>query len=501
MYKEYFGFSEEPFEINPDSQFLYMAATHADAMFYMMAGIRDRKGITVVTGDVGTGKTTLAYALLKDLGDKIKTAFIYHAAVGFEDLLRNILQELGEEIVGDNLTSLIIQFQLYMRERMARDETVAIVIDEAQNLKVDVIEKLFRLFIREAPSARLIQILLLGQLELETKLDAIELQAFKGHITTRYRIDTLNEQECQKYIEHRLRVAGSNGLSIFEPEAIRMIWKFSQGIPRVINTLCDRALVNGFKACRKVIDGEIARETIRDETIYDRGYLRPKAVAFYRSPAFLCAVSVVVLAAALGITTGMVLKRYQSAVPPTPIAVVEKATPAQVEMRKKEQKATPAQVEMQKKEQLPAVEPGTVVTVKKDWTLSLMAQQYYGLVNPTVLDILLEHNPQIKDVNQIFADEQMKIPALKEEIFLDRDADGRYHIYLGTFEDQRSIQALRKHPLLQGKTFKTTPRKVSNDVLWYRTKVGGFSSREEALQTLRSLKQQGVLPAFAASAA
>jgi LysM repeat protein len=367
---------------------------------------------------------------------------------------------------------------------MARDETVAIVIDEGQSLKVDVIEKLFRLFIRESPAGKLVQILLIGQPELETKLDAIELQAFKRHVTTRYRIDTLNEKECQEYIEHRLKVAGSNDVRIFEPEAVRMIWKFSEGIPRVINTLCDRALMNGYKASRKVIDGKIAKETI-----HDMSYLGPKAGAFYRKSAFLYAVSGVVLAGALGIVTLTVLKRDQRAAPPTPTAVVEKAIPAKAKVQK-----------LQKKEQPSAVEPGTVVTVKKGWTLSLMAQQYYGLVNPTILDILLEHNPQIRDVNQIFADEQMKIPTLTEEMFLGKEPDGRYYIYLGTFGDQQSMQSLRKHPLLQGKAIKTTRRIASNDVLWYRLTAMGFSSREEALLVLRSLKKQGVLPAFAASA-
>ncbi len=481
MYREYFGFAEEPFSINPDPRFLYMTRTHAGAMFSMMSGIRDRKGITVVTGDVGTGKTTLIHALLKDLSDKIKTAFVFHTTVDFEDLLRNILQELGEEIGRVDLTALTIQFQLYMRRRMARNETVAIVIDEAQNLRVDVIENLFRLFIREAPSARLIQILLIGQLDLETRLDAIELQTFKGNVTTRYRIDPLNEKECREYIEHRLKVAGRSGAGLFEPEAVRMIWKFSQGIPRVINLLCDRALMNGYTASRKIIDKKIAQETLQDMS-----YLGPKAGAFYRRPAFVYALSGIVLAGALGIATLTFLKKDEGAAPPAPTALAEKAVPVKQKM--------------QTKEQTPAVGPGAVVTVKKGWTLSYLAQQYYGLSNPTILDILLEHNPQIKDVNQIFADEQMKVPALTEEMFIGPDADGRYHIYLGTFGDQRSLQALKKNPLLRGKMFSTTRRIAASDVLWYRLNVSGFPSREEASQAFRSLKKQGVLPAFAASA-
>jgi general secretion pathway protein A len=482
MYEEFYGFTEKPFQMNPDPRFLYMTPTHQGAMSSMIAGIRERKGITVVTGEVGTGKTTLVYALLSGLSGRIRTAFVFHSSVGFQDLLRNILMELGEKIRENNLTSLIMQFNRYMRVRMARDETVAIVIDEGQNLKVDVIENLFRLFIRESPSAKLIQILLIGQPELEPKLDTIELQAFKDRVTTRYRIDTLNEKECREYIEHRLKVAGSEGACIFEPEAVQLIWKFSQGIPRVINTLCDRALLNGYTASRKVINGKLASETLQEMS-----YLRPKTKPLFSRPAFLRAVLAVMLACALGLAAHKALKRdWGGAPPPAPEAVVEKDVSVRAKIDKQDQ---PQTVELEK-----------TVTVKKGWTLSLLAKQQYGFVNPTVLDILLERNPQIIDVNQLPADKPMKIPSLTEERFLGRDPDGRYHIYLGTFDDQQSIQALKKHPLLQGKTFKTKLRKVSSDGLCYRVTAVGFQSKAEALKVLHDLKQQGVLPAFAASA-
>ena len=146
-----------------------------------------------------------------------------------------------------------------------------------------------------------------------------------------------------------------------------------------------------------------------------------------------------------------------------------------------------------------AVEPGKNYTVNKSWALSLLAQQHYGLVNPTVLDILLEHNPQITDVSRVLANEPIEVPPLTDEQFLGLDPDGKHHIYLGTFDDQQSIRALTKHPLLQGKTLRTDLRQVSSDILWYRLTAGGFQSREDAMQVLTSLKQQGVLPALAAS--
>jgi hypothetical protein len=196
------------------------------------------------------------------------------------------------------------------------------------------------------------------------------------------------------------------------------------------------------------------------------GYLRPKTDTFFRRPTFRYGASGVLLGIILGLGAIMVLNRYQD-VPP--VTAVEKA-----------------------------VEPETT-TVKKERALAALAQQRYGFVNPTVLDILLEHNPHITDLNRLPTDEPINAPPLTDELFLGMDPDGRYHIYLGTFDDQRSIETLWNHPLLQARTLKMGLRRVSSNILWYRLTASGFQSREDAMQVLRTLKQQGILPAFAAS--
>lgn len=265
MYKEFFGFSEEPFSLSPDPAFLFMAMSHWEALSSMMSGIKERKGLATITGDVGTGKTTLIYALLKDLSDKIKTAFIFNPRLTFKQLMKAILWNLKVPVEGSSAYTLLHKFDSYLQERLAGDETVVIIIDEAQNLSGRVLEDLDRLFQRETPALKMLQVLLVGQLELEANLDSEELRLFKQRITVHRRISPLNREESMAYIDHRLKVVGSSSSKVFTPEAVGLICEFAKGIPRVINRICDQALLGGYSASTLKIDERIVKGVMAEE--------------------------------------------------------------------------------------------------------------------------------------------------------------------------------------------------------------------------------------------
>jgi general secretion pathway protein A len=272
MYREFYGFSEEPFSVRPDPKFLYLSLSHFETLSSMVTGIQQRKGILVVTGEAGIGKTILIYALLKDLTEKIRTAFVLQTRVDFKNLLKNILRDLEvpfkEEV--DNTPSLIVEFRKYLEERLTKDETVTIVIDEAQSLDEEVLESLFRLTNSDSPASKLLQILLVGHKELEGKLNAENLRPLRSKVGVRCRIRPLTRAEGREYIKHRLKLVGRDICEVFAPVAIDQIWQFAEGIPRIMNLVCDRAFIIGCNASRPKIDSKIISEAIKDI-----GYLRP----------------------------------------------------------------------------------------------------------------------------------------------------------------------------------------------------------------------------------
>jgi len=502
MYNEFYGFSEDPFSLSPDPRVLFLAVSHYETLSSMISGIKERKGINIISGEVGTGKTTLIYALLKDLSAKIKTAFVFYTKTSFQDILKNILAELELPVFKDNLTALLVLFNKYLQERMIKDETVAIIFDEAQNLEIEVMEDIFRLCSRESPTGKLVQILLVGQPELEAKLASVRLQAFEDKIAIRNRLKPLTQKECEKYIDHRLKFVGSSSSKVLTPEAIERIVKFSDGIPRVINMVCDHAFLTGYATSNRKIDGRIVKEVLKD-----LGYLKPHRTvilpgvlpvlgwfksywaAHLRRVRLVKAILVIVILVVSGLGTLHFINKDSSL--KLPSKRNERTTTLEAKLLEKEKSTGKERAVLKPTER--------VVSAKKDWTLSFLAHQYYNDVNPTLLDIILEFNPIITDLNRIFVNQQIQIPSITEDLLLIQAPDQNYKIYLGTFIDEQSFHSLKSRPVLKGRNFEILPRKVTPKITWLRVIAGEFKTRDEGLKTIRTLRQQGLLPAFAGS--
>jgi general secretion pathway protein A len=231
----------------------------------MVYGICERKGFISIIGEVGTGKTTLIRQLLDTLRNKkVQTVFLYQTVITFDQLLREILLELDIPIRDESKTSMIRQLNEYLIQRLARNENVALIIDEAQNLDRQVLEELRLLSNLETNSCKLIQILLVGQPELEAKLSSPELRQLKQRISIGRKIRPLNAEESRPYIEHRLGLVGSSISKVFKREALSLICDYARGIPRNINMLCDNAFLIGYGLAQKKIDASIVQEAIKD---------------------------------------------------------------------------------------------------------------------------------------------------------------------------------------------------------------------------------------------
>ena len=246
MYLEFYGLREKPFVLTPDPQFLFLSESHRTAIDYLLYGIDQKEGFIVITGNIGTGKTTICRAFLEKLNKNVKTAVIFNSFLTEEELLESILLDFGFPSKGrtrkeriDVLNKLLIQF-------LQNGESAVLIIDEAQNLSIPVLEQIRMLSNLETEKEKMLQIILFGQLELDEKLRSSELRQLNQRISIRHHILPLTRTETESYIYQRLMVAGSQGGITFSKSALDEIYKFSGGTPRLINLLCDRALLGGF---------------------------------------------------------------------------------------------------------------------------------------------------------------------------------------------------------------------------------------------------------------
>jgi len=532
MYEHFFGLSHRPFEVTPDSKFLFLSSNHLEVMNTMLSGIRDRKGLIVVTGEVGTGKTILVHSVLERLEERVKSAFIFHTTLTFEELLKAILVELEQPTPRRDERNLWEQLVQYSKQVSAQEETLVIIIDEAHKLDESVMEKLLQRVIE--PRSRHIQIILVGQPELEEKLGSSAVSRFrrsgidrrKSHIPTysperrsgqdrrgnlherievKLEIEPLTDDESKRYIEHRLRLSGGKTSELFTEEAVNLLSRQAQGIPRVLNILCDNALLTAYGLSKPKVDVDVVHEAIRAL----EGMRRKKTV---RMQPFVW--KVLLAGFLLLCVAGFLVWLNRDSGPPTlgrsKSGIIQRSAPqasrpatsSKIE-QKSEGESKPSGHETGGVEGVTSsmgkrgeAEFEEIVTVKAGETVFELCRRYYGLTNATLMDIVLDFNPGLENANVIRVNQKIKLPRMTEELFILEHPDQTYQIHAGTYADPSTSRRYSSVSALKEKKIEVIPRKVSPGDTWYRVVIGRFDNRDEALKMIRLLKGRGLLPSL-----
>jgi general secretion pathway protein A len=254
VYLKYYGLSEPPFSITPNPRFLFFSARHREALNHLLYGIRERKGFVQLTGEVGCGKTTLCRALLEQLGPGVSTALILNPVLTADQLIKGVAMEFGLHCNGKDRLETVESINHFLLDHVKQGRDAVLLIDEAQDLTNDLLEQVRLLSNLETDERKLLQIVLLGQPELRDRLNHHGLRQLRQRITVRYHLGPLRHNEVSQYVHHRLHVSGASGPPYFTRPALWRIYRYSRGIPRLVNAVTDKCLLAGFVLQRDRID-------------------------------------------------------------------------------------------------------------------------------------------------------------------------------------------------------------------------------------------------------
>jgi general secretion pathway protein A len=416
MYQKFYNLTKEPFHITPDPRFLYLSESHKQALAAMIYGIEKRKGFVAITGGVGTGKTTIVRAYLeKATAADLKVIYVFQANISFKDLVRTIYRELALELATGNLVEMVNGLHLALIELYRQGKTVVIIIDEAQNMPIETLENLRMLSNLETPTEKLIQVVLVGQTELDVLLEKHELRQLKQRIAIRAQISPLSTQDSLAYIKHRLSVAGLSDGSIFDKKALDIILREANGIPRKLNILCDNALITGFGYQKNPVTASIAREVVSD-------FVPPREHS--RGGKWRLAV-LVALALFLALVIALFLSPYGGSLTErlgvASLSHTGKPEPVRVQVNH-----APGEKPQEPQETPSAASAAAVKTnykvrvVKEGETLSNLIREVYGMnpkaaLNASLIELVKQHNPTITDSDLIIVGSVIQFPDLPSD--------------------------------------------------------------------------------------
>ena len=264
MYLEFYGLNEYPFQLTPDSDFLYLSESHARARAYMDYSIWNRDGFVAITGDVGTGKTTLIQSLLSELDENVLVAKIFQTQLNEVEFLQAVLNEFNIKAFNAGKVELLDLLNSFFIDQFMQSKQLVLIIDEAQNLSYRVLEELRMLSGLETQKEKMLHVILVGQPELREKLESPELSQLLQRIRLRFHVEPLSKKDVESYVLHRMQVAGAGNQDLFERDTFGLIHQYTGGVPRLINTLCDTALTFAFTDEKKTVSAKTIRQAVKE---------------------------------------------------------------------------------------------------------------------------------------------------------------------------------------------------------------------------------------------
>ena len=500
MYNSYFGFSVSPFSVTPDPNFFYTNPVYQEAYANLRYGIESKKGFIVITGEVGTGKTTLLRKLMHNLEGTIHTVFVFNTYLDFTELLRVILYDLGLAPEEPNKVTMLQELNDYLITQLKQGHIVTVLVDEAQNLSDEALEGLRLLSNLETDQEKLIQIVLMGQPELQARLDRPSLRQLKQRVALQCRLVPLKDEEVGPYIDFRLRAAGYKGKDLFHPDALRLIAFYSNGIPRLVNIICDNALLCAYARSQKTVSADMIKEAARDLRLGSEAQVtqteaaapvqvseaRPEGAETVDVPpqhkvkrrtvrfgveTCLTLLAFFVLASVIdpknfltvagrsfevakhNLNQWVLLITHQE-------AVAEKAK-AEVKFERKEQR----------------------VTIPHGSSIYKIAIDTYGANTALGMDLIKEFNPEIKNLNRISGGKNLLLPSLSPDTLLRRQPDGSYSFIVASFRSLTGADEYAGRLSNKGYKVTITPRRVADDLMLHRVEIDGLKTLEEANQT------------------
>ena len=539
MYAQFYGLRESPFALTPDPRYLFMSEPHKEALASAVYGVQERKGFVLILGEVGTGKTTLIRHLLGRFGPNIRSVFVFNPAVSFMELLQLMLRDLELPCPSMRRVEMIDTLNDYLLKEAAAGQYVVVIIDEAQHLSPTVLEEVRMLSNLETARGKLIQILLVGQPELGEKLGRPELRQLRQRISLVAELKPLSYEDTVRYIAHRLEVAGREDGGLFSRRALKVVYRASGGIPRLVNVICDKALVLGYGAGAKVIKSRIIKEVLKDWKPFQRlsgptPRSRSRAVLRRRVPTsrplrrIAAAVALGLAGAALivmlvGYKDGPLRSRFWHGLLPsgasgTVVRTAEAPIRAMPEpaVVTTEPSVSPAAPELPPRPSLRSVEPGPTVppasptrpavadrptpnpaatpapveprakarevVVAPGEVFSAVISRNYGRAELTLIDFVKSANPDVTSIDELRTGQRLKLPVYEPGKLVEKADGGLYRLHLMTTWDNQDhvLQKLRSAIAKLGRQVTVVPINMTQRETAYRVLVGDFGDRREA---------------------